>query len=211
MNFSVPEERRLIRSIDDVERYSRESARAAPEIADRIELRRPGLSEFEVAGLKRQLPGLPDDYLQIAIIWNLDGISIGYLNLWPGRFGERRPGLSAALLGANSNESPFVGWLRSYQLLHIADFEGDPVCVAAKFTGSAGQVWRFAPVEDPYVRPRLLAKNFGDLLKAATELHAFSMSARGTEGIDDLITALRWCIPGQALDEWRILASMVIG
>jgi hypothetical protein len=176
---------------------------STPRTADEVELRRPGLSELEATELRRQLPGLADDYVEIARTWRLDGISIGYFNLWPRRFGKRS-GLAASLLGVNSPENPDFGTLRSFQMLEVSTWEGDPICLGAKHTGRAGQAFRLSSSEDLSSQPRFLAKNFGDLLKAATQLHAFSLSGQGPLGVDNLILAIGAYIPNLALDEWRV-------
>lgn len=197
----------MIKTLDDVESYSRELAHSSPEIAGEVELRRPGLSEVDAVALRRQLPGLPDDYLAIAKTWQLDGISIGIFNLWPGR--GARLGLATKLIAANGPENPDFDALRCYQMLWVAMFEGDPVCLKARDAAKAGQVFWFpshlAPSE-----PHFLACNFGDLLKAATELHAFSLSGQGVRGIPAFISAIAAYIPDLGRDEWRSLASMVV-
>jgi hypothetical protein len=197
----------MIKTLEDVERYSQEQARLSAEIADHIELRRPGLSEIEAAALRRQLPGLPDDYLEIAQTWQLDGISIGFFNLWPGR--GAHSGLATKLIGANGMGNPGFDGLRHLQMLWVATFEGDPVCVGRKQAAKAGQVF-WLPSHLASAQPRFLACNFGDLLKAATELHAFSLSGRGVDGVPALISAIGAYIPEFGHAEWRDLASMVV-
>lgn len=198
----------MIKTLEDVERYSQDQAGLSPETADHVELRRPGLTDLEAAALGRQLPGLSDDYLEIVRTWQLDGISIGYFNLWPGRFGSSS-GFAARLVAANSPENPAFGLMRASQMLEVASFESDPVCLKATDTAMGRQVFWF-PSHTLSRQPRFLACNFGDLLKAATELHAFSMSDRGADGIPGFISAITAYIPERGLDEWRDLASMVI-
>ena len=95
----------LIRSLDDVESYSRRHAQNVPQLAHQIEFRRPGLNDLEIARLCRFLPRLTDDYLDILRTWDLADVSIGYFDLRPPSY-TQLPGMVDRLIGANTNSNP---------------------------------------------------------------------------------------------------------
>jgi hypothetical protein len=166
------------------------------------------MSDLEAGQLRELLPGLSDEYLTIAQTWQLEGISIGYLTLSPPSFAQARC-LVDVLTTANGPINPGFETLQLFQVLEIASWDGDPVCLGSRFTARTGQVFRFSSVDDsPY--PRLLAATVEDLLKAATELHAFSLSGHGPDPIHDLLLNIGTYLPATAVEEWRILASMVV-
>jgi hypothetical protein len=197
----------MIRSLDDVERYSRELARTLPRIADSVEFRRPGLSELEVARLRRQLPGLPDEYLEIAKTWDLVPLSIGYFNLCPPSFGKARQFVDR-LTVANSPTNPAFDALKTFQMLMVATYEGDPLAIGTKHTPRANHVFRLAPSVDNPPRPRLVARSFGDLLKAATELDVYRASGRTDPGTTKtFLRTIADYIPHMAASEWETFAA----
>jgi hypothetical protein len=197
----------MIQSLDDVERYSRDLAKAHPQVANEIEFRRPGLSDLEVARLRRQLPGLSDEYVEIAKTWDLAPLSIGYFNLSPPSFGKAHQFVDR-LTVANSPANPAFDALKASQMLMVATYEGDPVAIGATHTSRAHRVFRFARSVDNQSQPRLVASTFGDLLKAATELDL--NRAHGRTDAGDRRAFLRTIanyIPDLAMSEWETFAA----
>src|SRR6266540_3355551 len=144
---------RMIRSLEDVERYSRELAQTLPRIADDIEFRRPGLNELEAARLRKNLPSLPDEYLDIARTWRLEPLSVGYFNLRPPSFGKGRT-LVDRLIAANSPANPMFDVMQALRMLQVAAYEGDPLVLGSKHTPADNHVFRLAPSGDraPHLR-----------------------------------------------------------
>ena len=200
----------MINSLKDVERYSRELAKAVPLIADHTELRSPGLNDLEMARLHKAVPGLTEDYLQIARSWRLDPVSIGYFSLRPPSFGSGRT-LVESLIGANGELNPNSDRLKEFRLLEVASYEGDPLTIGARQTPRAGQVFRFALSEDSNPRPRLVASRFEDLLKAATELDASRAAGRvGSDAIQEFLKIINTYVPNTALEEWKQFAEIAL-
>jgi hypothetical protein len=82
----------VIRSLEDVERYTAALAGDHPQLAAEIRLQRSGLSELELARLSRALPQLPSSYTDVIRDWDVSTIAIGFFRLAPRRF-EKADGL----------------------------------------------------------------------------------------------------------------------
>lgn len=201
----------MIRSLEDVERYSRNHARDLPSIADSIELRRPGLNDLEVVGLRRAVPGLTDDYLDIARTWNLEPVSIGYFDLRPPAFGDNSTMIDR-LMAANGPANPMFDALVEFGVVEVASYAGDSIVLARKGSARSGQVFRLVPDVDFPLRLRFVANSFADLLKAATQLDSHRATGReGVAGVESFLSGIADYIPDLAIDEWRIFAEVTLG
>ncbi|HEX9363105.1 MAG TPA: hypothetical protein VGA47_04915 [Candidatus Dormibacteraeota bacterium] len=162
------------------------------------------MNDLDRARLRRHLPNLPNDYLEIATTWDLGPLSIGYFNLNPPSLGVARE-LVDRLIVANTPVNPLFGSFKDSGMLQVASYEGDPLLVGAKGSPVIGQVFRLSASND---QPQLVAPDFGALLKAATQLDDFrAKGATGDDAIESFLRSIEEYIPATAIPEWTLFAD----
>jgi hypothetical protein len=202
----------MIRSLDDLIAFSEREATTEPLFAEDIRLREPGLPDDEVARLRTLLPRLPDDYLTIVARLDLTTASIGYFNLQPSALVGS--GFVDHLVSANSPSSAFWPVLARHRLVHIADTDLDPLCVAAIDAVRPGEVVRIDHEgldEDRGISP--VAPSFEAFLLAAGRLDELraqgDLGPAAQERFIATLADLR--IGGDALRNWRWFAEVALG
>jgi hypothetical protein len=185
----------MIDSLDALIQYTERVAQASPLIARRVQITRPGCEPDTIAVLRKAFPGLPDSYTSVLESIAIDGISIGYFNLTPGR---SRASLVDELRAHNDPTiTPMAEVYRQCGVYQVASFEADPICVAHREGPfEIGQIVKYDDVL-PTKMPVVLADSFEQLLLIAGNLQEI----RGNHKE-----------PSQAIREFgRYLAPMVAG
>jgi hypothetical protein len=118
----------VIRDLDDLENYALQRAEAAPAIAERVRLVRPGLETEQVHTLQQELPGIPPRYLECVKRYALERVELGFVSLHPR--GPARADLVSLLQAANGPANPLGTAYGELFLYEVGAVEGDAVCVA---------------------------------------------------------------------------------
>jgi hypothetical protein len=202
----------MIRTIQDLVALTEREVAMDPVLADEILLRSPGCSPTEITELRAALPGLPESYLSVAERVSLPNVSIGYLNLAPGR---RQDGsLLKRLTHANSSAWPLWGFVAKNGLYHVADYEGDMICVVREGRPNAGEVLRMDLSCPPTPELHRTAQSFEQLLLGFGSLREQHVEERfGPEAIDEVLTSLQeeFGLDEEQLEDWTWFAEVALG
>jgi hypothetical protein len=157
----------IIRTIDDVRRYTHDVAQRFPAISREIAvIAEPvELAKEIVAGLQ-----LPPGYCSVAKASRLAGVSIGFFALWPSFVLES---LERSLIEANAPDSP-VRLFGDSTLIAVARYEANPICVASADSKTPDQVFLLGTMSSPNWKLRSIATHFEQFLALAANLHCIS-------------------------------------
>jgi hypothetical protein len=162
----------LIRDLADLQRYTSSIAQEAPQIADEIVLREPGISAKQTKWLLRRLPGLASSYLDCVQRFDLTKVALGMIALAPSAsWGASLP---VRLVNANSPDNSMYEALQGLRAHEVAAFEGDPICVASASHDDAGSMVWLDMTASPEVVARRLASDFESFMILAGRLWAFA-------------------------------------
>jgi hypothetical protein len=183
-----------------------------PSFGDEILLRTPGCTPDELDKLGEALPGLPESYLSVAARVALPNVSIGYLNLAPGR---RQDGsLLKRLTHANSSAWPLWEFVDQQNLYHVADYEGDMICVVREGSPNVGEVLRVDLSCPPTPNLHRTAQSFEQLLLGFGNLHEQHIAERfGPEVIDEVLTSMQaeLGLDEEQMEDWTWVAEVALG
>lgn len=157
----------ILKTIDDVCKYTSEVSREFPEISD----------EIAVVAKKGKLPkdlvsslNLPESYVRIAENYRLAGVSIGYFSLWPSA--SVRP-LSESLAEENSRH-PETFSFHNKSLVMVALYEANPICVASTGAVEEGKVVMVDIMTSPVWKEISIASDFEKFLVLAASIYRVS-------------------------------------
>jgi hypothetical protein len=157
----------MLKTIDDVRRYTSDVAKQFPAIASEIEIAKQAveLPEELVTHLR-----LPPVYWAIAKANRLSGISIGFFALWPSFV--REP-LQQSLLQANASGS-LVRSFGNGALVAVARYEANPVCVVSTIGDAPDQVFLLDTMSSPRWNLKHIAVHFEQFMVLAANTRRIS-------------------------------------
>jgi hypothetical protein len=202
----------VIRTIEEVVALSAREAEAEPLLAEEMLLRTPGTSNAELAQIRTALPGLPESYLTVAAQVLLPNAAIGYVQLAPGE--PDGGGLVERLVHANSPASPLWAFLDQRQLYHIADYEGDMICVVRDGQPKAGEIARIDLSCPPTPELHRTAWTFEQFLIGFGRLREQFVEERfGPDAIDAVLASLvdDFHFDEEQFEDWTWFAEVALG
>ncbi len=193
----------MIASLEDVKAYAEERARKNPVVASRILMRSPGLNNEGRRRLRRELPGLPDSYVDCAERYSIGTVELGMAALRPRSFGGED--LVDRLVMANGPANPVFGFLQARGLYEVASWESDPIGVKGRGAPDEGEVFwvDISSGGDFIVSP--LAPDFAAFMVMAARLWQGVHTGADIEEILQGVQLSPWQQEG-----WRSLGSMVL-
>jgi len=194
----------MIRTLDDVEQYTATLARAYPQLAQEIHLKRTGSSEFELARLRRALPKLPASYIDVIRQWDVEAVTIGLFRLAPRRF-DTAGELISRLIAANGPSNPIHPILERAGMCEVAAWEADPICARMAGKADAGSLFRLS-IDAPD-EPRRLASSFEELIVRAAALDSVRATGGGVEGFAQAASLPE---TGPVREEWLRFAEVAL-
>ncbi len=194
----------MISTLDELQRYTEERAERSPAIASRVLLRSPGLGAEDAARLARDLPGLPQSYLDVAQRFALASVELGMAGLRPRDLGG--DGLADRLVVANGPDNPVVGFLRDNDLYEVASWETDPIAVVREGAERRpGEVVWVDITSAPSYSVSPLAADFATFMLLAGRIY---QAGHIGAGVDEVLDGLP--VDEQQAESWHALGSMVL-
>ncbi len=204
----------MLATLSDLADFTAQLARHVPDsVRNCVEIRRPGRTEGEVAGLKAVLPGLPDDYLSIIAEFDLSDVDMQFFELsinsprtlsFVERFADRnRPG-----------NYPEMVQLTRDGVYWVASLEADPIGVAHKSAPlrRGNVIWY--QHDSLNSQGALLAEDFEQFLLVLGNLCQISqrhdLDTEATAAREEFDRYLRGIqTEEQVVDTWKVVASVV--
>ena len=170
----------MISNLDGLIKYSENMAAKFPVIASEIRLCSPGYSDDLLVEVGNKVPYLPDSYFSVVKQIQIVGVSIGQLNLWPVPYGKKD--FVASLIEANtSSDNPYLKFYDDNNLVEVARFEANIVCLGRKGSHISDQVYLVGISSGPNPVLQKLANSYEQLLIVAGNLHDISMNYEDDE------------------------------
>lgn len=170
----------MISNLDGLIKYSENMAAKFPVIASEIRLCSPGYSDDLLVEVGNKVPYLPDSYFSVVKQIQIVGVSIGQLNLWPVPYGKKD--FVASLIEANtSSDNPYLKFYDDNNLVEVARFEANIVCLGRKGSHISDQVYLVDISSGPNPVLQKLANSYEQLLIVAGNLHDISMNYEDDE------------------------------
>jgi hypothetical protein len=207
----------VIQTLDELVFLSNIEANSAaaegfPENANEIRLLKPGCTTNEIVRIREELPGIPESYLSVAAQVALPNVSIGFLNLAPGW--PQDGSLPDRLVDANNPRWPLWEFVDYHDLYHVAEYEGDMICVVRDNQSRAGEVIRMDLSCPPTPELSRVAWSFEQLLLGFGRLREQFLQERlGSEVINEVLASLSddYHLDDEQLADWTWFAEVALG
>jgi hypothetical protein len=206
----------VIRALDDLIALSNlEADKTASEgfvnIAEEVRLRKPGCTPDEMNRIRTALLGIPESYLSVAAYVALPKVSIGNLTLAPGR--PQDESLFDRLTHANSPAWPLWDFVNHHCLYHVADYEGDMICVVRDGKLNAGEILRIDLSCPPTPELHRTAWSFEQLMLGFGRLREQFLEERfGPDAIDEVLASLvsDFELDAEQTEDWAWFAEVAL-
>lgn len=206
----------MISNLNDLIDYTERIATIYPDLTDEIRIRRRGQPWRFAFELGHRLPEMPRSYLTILDTLDLDGVSIGYLQLAPS-FGPSKSLLERLVEANDPRVNPWAVEFRRLGVYQVAAWESDPICLthaSAMCAGGSVMIWKttgLAPTTEP------LAVDFEELLLIAANLDEIRQAGISDEATTSATRLFReylerhsHCDPRMRVT-WSRIAEVVLG
>lgn len=194
-----------INTLEEAKAYSLRICEEFPDDKDRSDLTSP-LAEVEA--LKVSVPGLPQNYCDVASMVALKGKVVGYFSLWPEAF--NRSTLEESLALANSDKSPFVERFREIGAYHVAGYEAEPIGVVGEAEPNRGEVFKL-DIGNPPLRASKLASSFEEFLLIAVSLDKAQMEEQGEDASSSFLEDVKHFASEEIAENWRVISETSFG
>lgn len=157
----------LLRLADVIE-YTKRLSDSLPALRDSMLITKPGCSDSEMVSIRRSLPNVPEEYLEVIKSISVYRIAIGYFQLSPNAFPGKN--LAEMLTYANGTANPFLSIFRKYSAYQVGSWEADPIgIVYSRSLWVRGSIIKFNS-GDPSQPPLPLASSYEMFLLIAANL-----------------------------------------
>lgn len=197
----------MINTLEDLQVYIAEYAmRFPPDARPRFLLRRSSIAVKDLVRLRSAL-NLPESYLACLRRFDLEGVSIGYFQVWP-----QAPGTDIVdrIMAANGSINPRLDYLQKERLYEVAGWDADHICVASQSSSMPGRVyWMADELPDSSAHP--IATSFSEFLIAAGRLVQVGAQGDGQELLETFLSDLGNIMADVSLvGAWRMFAESAL-
>jgi hypothetical protein len=194
-----------INTLEEAKAYSIGICEKFPEDKDRSDLTSP-LANVEA--LKAAIPGLPQNYCDVARQVALKGKIVGYFSLWPEAFNKST--LEESLVEANSDKSPFVARFREIGAYHVAGYEAEPIGVVGEAKFNQGEVFKL-DISGSSLSASKLASSFEEFLLIAASLDKAQMEDQGEGASRSFLKDVQKFASEEIAENWRVICEVAFG
>ena len=204
----------MIYNLEELIAFSKSRSYPSPLLRKISVFERPGCSVDEINAIKRALPGIPQNYLDIITAVELNDIEIGAFRLSPGPKGC----LVDKLIEANQESIyPIAARLHEDGVYYVAEFDADTIGVVYRnVLFKTGQIVMYAS-SNLEEQATVLAENYEQFLIITGNLYSIHYKYEEVDdksiGIPEFEACLECLLSNEQTDiklAWKDIAIMVL-